>query len=160
MKVKKGSKKRFTSFLKVFEKAVEMTATETNKELARRITRDAKEAIENQEFDWTPLSSKYLARKISEGYDPRTLVRTGEYKDAISWGVTHGKIWAGIPSRKIHEDSGMPLFKLARIHEFGTATIPPRPLWRPILARHLTRRKKFRNAYRAAVMRTIRRLAK
>jgi hypothetical protein len=159
----KRKKKAFTAFLSMFGNTVSLQATAHNKAVAKAMTEEAKEVIEQQRYSHQPLNPDYRDRKEAEGYDTRILIRTGEYLDAISWGVTHGKVWAGVPSRKIHEDSGLPLHVLARIHEFGTATIPPRPVWRPLLSKYTrggTRRQQFAKRYRKAAEQALRRARK
>ena len=148
-------RKSFSKFLAVFEKQVELAATEANKEIAKQFTDEAKEVIENQLYNWEPLKDEYLDSKIKKGYDPRTLIRTREYLESISWGVTQGRVWAGIPAQKIHQGSGLPVRVLARIHEFGTATIPPRPLWRPLLSKYIQQKPEFGRRYRKAVARAV-----
>lgn len=97
--------------------------------------------LESQRYaaEWTPLSERYLAWKIKNKRDPRILISTKEYMQAIeireekqegSKGKSRIVYVVGLPDR-IHQDSGLPFRKLARIHEFGTKRIPARPLWRP-----------------------------
>lgn len=157
MKTRKGQS--MTRFIAAFKQAVELEATKTNKKLAAALVEEVTDAIERQTYDWEPLKPKYLDKKIEQGYDPRTLVRTREYLDSISWGVTGGKIWAGIKMGSMHS-SGLPMAKLARIHEFGTAVVPARPLWRPALSIVLRRNKKYRSAYRAAIRRATKSFAR
>jgi hypothetical protein len=159
----KRKKKAFTQFLAMFGNTVSLQATEGNKEIAKAITDEAKLVIEQQRYRHQPLNPDYRDRKEAEGYDTRILIRTGEYLESISWGVTHGRVWAGVPSRKIHEDSGLPLHVLARIHEFGTSTIPPRPVWRPLLSKYSrggTKRQWFAKRYRKAAEQALRRARK
>jgi len=145
--------KVFTRFMSVFKSEVKLNAAECSKEIAKSMAQEAVDILEDQIYNWEPLTEKYLDYKIKHGYDPRVLIKTGEYKDSISWGVTHGKVWCGIPSRLIHQGSGMLMTKLARIHEFGTATIPARPLWRPLLSKYLRLRPEFAKKYRQAIAR-------
>lgn len=148
----KKQRKRFTRFLAVFRKEVELNATKLTKESAKQIVEDARDAVENQSIDWVSLKPEYLERKEKEGLDPRILIATREYLMTFGWGVTHGKVWCGIPSDVIHEGSGLPAHILGRIHEFGTATIPPRPLWRTVLSNWLRKRKDFARVYRNAAV--------
>ena len=143
--------KSFTRFISVLRSEVVLNAFEVNKEIARRVVQLARQTIKTQAYNWIPLSQKYLERKIAEGYDRRIYIRTGELLDGISWGVTHGRIWVGIPSRKIHKDSGLPLWLLSRFLEFGTSTIPPRPIWRPVLSTVMGERADFAKRYRKAL---------
>jgi phage gpG-like protein len=94
---------------------------------------------------WQPLSERYLAWKKRKKRDLRILIATKEYMQSIEVRREEGTAAAGerriffivgLPD-KIHQDSKMPIRKLARIHEFGLpatkdhAAIPARPLWRP-----------------------------
>lgn len=169
-KVKKQAaqqKQQFTQFLGVFKNSVEMSATETIKEIARDIVKTVKEAIINQTYNWKPLSEKYAAYKERELLDPRIYIATGEFLDSIKWGVTHNKVWVGLPD-KIHQGSGLPLRVLGRIHEFGAKRtvidkdggirrvkfIPPRPVWRPALSSVL-KDPKFAKAYKKKVQQAM-----
>lgn len=154
------AKKRrsFTAFIPVFTREVELQATEANKEVAKQIVTEARAALDEQKYDHKPLNPKYRQKKIDEGHDERILIRTKEYMESISWGVTHGRVWAGVPSRKIHRDSGLLLTVLARIHEFGTSRVPARPLWRPLISSILRRRSEFAAEYRKAAEETVKRL--
>lgn len=154
--------KAFTKFMSVFIEEVSLKAFECNKEIAKAVTEKAKEVIEEQLFDWTPLTKKYLERKITEGYDPRIYIRSREFLMSISWGVTHGRVWSGVPARKIHEDSGLPMHVLARIHEYGAPSvgIPPRPLWRPIISMFVRDKPAFARRYRKAANEAVARRTK
>jgi len=163
-------KKNFTSLISVFTEEVELHAYKCNKEIARAYTKEAKEVIESQRYKWAPLSPRYREEKIQRGYDHRIYIRTGEFLDSISWGVTHKKVWMGIPSRKMHtgkfarsdepDREPIPLRKLARWLEFGTKHIPPRPIWRPLLAKYVRLYPEFGRRYRTAAMRAAKRKAK
>ena len=152
----KQQAKGFTKFLSVLRTEAVLNAYEVNKQIARRIVELSKQKIEQQEYHWIPLSEHYLDQKIREGHDPRIYIRTREFLGSIGWGVTHGRIWAGIPAQKIHEDSGLPLWLLARFLEFGTSRIPPRPIWRPVLSTVMGERPDFAVRYRKALKQSMR----
>jgi hypothetical protein len=159
----KQKKKAFTKFLSVFEKEVSLQAFNCNKEIAKAIAEDAKEAIDQQTYNWAPLSKRYLEYKIQRGFDPRIYIKTRELYNSISWGVTHGKIWTGIPSRKIHPWTGkrrIPISQIARWLEFGTSKMPPRPIWRPLLAKYMLKKPEFAKRYRKAVSQAVARAKK
>jgi hypothetical protein len=167
LKISKHARERksaFTSFMSMFKNSVEMAADETAKEMAKALADEAKTAIVKQAYNWHPLSPRYVAYKKRNKLDPRIYVARGEFVNAISWGVTHGKVWAGLPSRKIHEASGLPLRVLGRILEFGAKRsvitehgiervqfIPPRPIWRTALSKIMGQQKKFARKYRSRV---------
>jgi hypothetical protein len=142
----------YAKFYTLFNKQVKLEALEYLKVLIKEMVDEAKDIIENQSYNWTPLTEKYLEHKIKQGLDPRTLIATRFYLMHIGWGVSHGKIWWGVPNI-IHEPSGLPLPVIARIHEFGTKTIPARPLWRPLLMKYAREAPRFAKRYNDAVKR-------
>lgn len=126
----KKKKKTFTKFISVFKEEVSLAGFKCNKEIAREYSKEAKDVIERQRYNWHPLSPRYLKDKVSKGYDHRIYIRTGELLASISWGVTHGKVWTGIPSRVKHvgkfanpdepKREPTPMWLLARWLEYGT----------------------------------------
>lgn len=179
----KKKRKTHTKFMSVFAEEVELHAFECNKEIAKEMSEEAKEVIESQRYKWRPLSPQYLEDKIEGGYDPRIYIRTGEFLQSISWGVTHGKVWTGIPSRVMHtgkldradapDQRPIPMWLLARWLEFGATQsrvgpsgdlykiiLPPRPIWRPLLAKYARLRPKFGKRYRKALDQAVKRRTK
>lgn len=152
--------KKFVAFLSVFKKQVELKATELTREVAEGIAEEARDILDTQRYNWTPLKEKYVKRKEREGLDTRILIATGELRDSIDWGEEAGKVWCGIPSDEIHSGSDLPMHILARIHELGTATIPPRPLWRPLLAKWMKQRRDLGRKYTKAAASAARKQAK
>lgn len=174
-------RRSFTKFLAVFSEETELHAFECNKEIAKAIAEEAKKVIEGQEYNWRPLSERYLESKIVQGYDPRIYIRTGELLESISWGVTHGKVWTGIPARVMHtgrlaraDESPrppIPMRWLARWLEFGAThkkketksggtyqiILPPRPIWRPILSKFVRLKPEFGKRYRKALTKAVKR---
>lgn len=146
--------------MSVFKNEVQLRSSQFTREVAAGIANDAVDAIENQTFHWKPLSEKYLKWKKSQGLDERILVATEEYKNSISWGEVGNKVWAGISPGAEHESSGLPMSILARIHEFGTKTIPARPLWRPLLSKYTRKSPQFTERYRKAVIDAARKARK
>lgn len=130
--------KRNENFVNVFSNTVlETTARRMNK-LATKFRDKLVSVIENQSFNWKPLSEKYKERKIKEGYDPRIFIRTGDYIDSITVfrdvyrdkGVVYS---IGVEDREHKgEDNDINLVLLARFLEFGTSKMPARPHWRPV----------------------------
>lgn len=114
--------------LKGLDKAME--------KLANKAVREVKKTINQQTETWEPLNEEYEAFKKRTGLDPRKLVATKEYRDSIT--VTKEDVCRyriGPPLKGKHS-SGLPLWKLARILEYGNAqgNLPPRPHYRPVLA--------------------------
>lgn len=109
------------------------TALEEEAEKYAQMVRDA---IYHQQYRWVPLTERYLSWKKRVSRDTRIYLATHEFVQSIQViptedGEEIGFI-VGLPD-KIHVDSGLPLRKLAAIHEFGSPkqNIPARPLWRP-----------------------------
>jgi len=113
------------------------------KEEAERFAEMVRQAVYSQRYKWVPLSQKYLEWKRRTGRDSRILVATREYVESIrivrnevgSWHESEKVVFyeVGLPDI-IHLESGLPIRKLAAIHEFGVPSrrIPARPLWRPV----------------------------
>jgi phage gpG-like protein len=123
------------------------------------------DTLEQQRYAdrWQPLSARYLAWKKRKKRDLRILIATKEYMQSIEVRKEDGAAPAGekrvffivgLPDR-IHQDSKLPIRKLALIHEFGVpatpdhAAIPARPLWRPT-------QEEFKAKHAAKVLERIR----
>lgn len=166
----KKKRKTYTKFISVFKDEIQLHAFKCNKEIAKSYANEAKEVIKKQLYRWAPLSPKYLEDKIQKGYDSRIYIRTGEFLASIMWGVTHGKVWTGIPARVMHtgkfaradepDRKPIPMRVLARWLEYGTTLIPPRPVWRPLLAKYVRLRPDFGRRYRKAADAAIKRKTK
>lgn len=137
-------RKTVPNFVTVFRQSALRGSALELRRWAEEFAQALKSVIRKQLFDWKPLSPEYAKYKERKGLDPRILVATGDYVDAI--GVhreetrTKGVIYrVGFAPGAIHEPSGLPYNRLAHIHEFGvftgTAEIPARPHWRPTIAR-------------------------
>lgn len=137
-------------FYSLFNPSVKLQAFEYLKDLIRELIAEAKQILDEQTYKWQPLSERYARYKERKGLDPRKLIATGFYREHIGWGVSHNKIWFGVPNIE-HEPSGLPLPVLARIHEFGTATVPARPLWRPLLSKYAREAPNFARRYKKEV---------
>jgi len=142
---KKFVEKLGTKIFSVSEKKVKKAAEDYKKLVL--------DTLEQQRYAsrWQPLNAKYLAWKRRVGRDSRILIATREYmqsievvKKPIEDSPVQKRVFfvVGLPD-KIHKDSGIPIRKLARIHEFGATRynkkgqeirIPARPLWRPTMA--------------------------
>lgn len=105
--------------------------------IAADFVSELKKRIQAQSFKgWAPLNVEYKQYKKAKGFDTRTLIKTGEYLNSIGWRRTPaGNISVG-SRKRVHSASGLPMMKLARIHEYGSAKagIPPRPHWGPTIA--------------------------
>lgn len=100
--------------------------------IAREAASFIRRVVYRQRYDWVDLNPQYLESKRKENKDTRTLISTREYVESIrAWRDPRGYWNFGIHPDDKHEESGLPMERLARIHEFGTSSIPARPLWRP-----------------------------
>jgi hypothetical protein len=160
-------KKAYVKFISVFVEEIEMRATKANLEIAEQIAEEAKDIIESQRYRWKPLSAEYLARKIEMGYDERIYIRTSEFLEKIDFGIKDGKVWVGFPEDAMHtgemaradepDKKPIPLWLLARFLEYGTKTIPPRQLWRPLISKYIRNKKKFAKQYREQLKKAVER---
>lgn len=138
------------SSISLFRKDLLLLANDTTRRWAKEIEEEAKRIIEEQAYAWQPLKDSYREKKIERGLDPRILIATRDYLDkGIGSWERNGLIFVG-PKPGRHAPSGLTYQHLARIHEFGTDTIPARPLWRPLIATMKKRSKRFREEYAKA----------
>ena len=97
---------------------------------ARRV----RQVIYNQEYDWEPLSERWLNFKEENGFDERVYIQTGEAVRKIrAWEDKNGN-WHYGPRPNARHHSGLMLWQLFRVLEYGSeaANIPARPVWRPV----------------------------
>lgn len=101
--------------------------------LAKEYARLVVKAIDDQRFryKWTPLSPTFLNYKKKNGYSLGMWEMTGELKNAIRVTKKGNKAIVGYLKKK-HEDTNLYYVELAKILEFGSIRIPPRPLFRLI----------------------------
>jgi hypothetical protein len=111
---------------------------DTRKALAERFIELVRKGIQQQRYRHVPLSTGYLAWKRRMGLDERILIATGDYVRSFQVRREERKgpqgkqiVYTAGPPDEIHPPSGLNYRTLARIHEFGTATIPARPHWGP-----------------------------
>jgi hypothetical protein len=152
--------KKFQQFVPVFHASAVEQGQVLAETMAKDIANEAKTVLRQQKYRWKDLTPRYTRYKQRKGLDPRKLIATGEYLRKIGWWQnSKGQFFAGVRPGARHEASGLPLWKLARIHEFGSRKmqIPARPLWRPVISTVVRRRKKYAAAY---YLNTRRRLQK
>jgi hypothetical protein len=90
-----------------------------------------KRNIRAQKYNWPPLAESTVNRKRREGLDPRMLIATGQYLDAIQV-IPMGTdmVAIGIPA-EAKNDEGKSLAMIGLAHEYGLGlNLPPRPHWR------------------------------
>lgn len=82
---------------------------------------------------WVSLNPAYKEHKIRTGLNPGMWVATERLIESIVV-VRYGmEIQVGIDRRKVEKVSRTPLHLIAKALEYGTDTIPARPLFRPVL---------------------------
>ena len=138
----------------IFQQWCELEANKVTKQIAKEMVAEAVSVLDNQKYNWKPLKEAYKQWKISKGLDERILIATGLYRDSIKWWTRQGRVHFGVPKTKKTAE-GFPLWALARVHEFGTRTVPARPLWRPILSKFIRQRQDFRAMYYKAVNKSL-----
>jgi hypothetical protein len=98
---------------------------DTGDEIAERI----KEYIMNQELALLPLVESYRDRKVAEGYDPRILIRTGEFVDNIEVTDVDESDNTAMVFVSVKDgvgQTGINLKELAEYLEYGTSRMPAR----------------------------------
>lgn len=120
-----------------FEESARQTAERFLRLQAERLTRQLRDAILGQRYNWYPLDPEYLRRKVQQGFDPRILVRTKQYVESLQpFGpeeTEFGVLWRVTVPDEEH-NSGLPFRELARIMEYGRRDGKKpyaRPHWRP-----------------------------
>lgn len=150
--------------VRVFEEAASETADRFLKMEAERLTREMRDVILGQKYNWYPLDPEYLRRKTRQGFDPRILVRTKEYVESIQvFGpedVPNGVLFrVGVPNDDEH-NSGLPFRELARIMEFGRKDGKKpysRPHWRPTWGIFVRDLPTVTSRFRTAILKDFRR---
>lgn len=148
------------NFFSVFNKEALVLANKTTRAAAQQVTKDAKNVIRNQEFNWQELSPRYKEWKKKKGLDERKLMATKTYVNyGIGWWEKEGRIFVG-PRRGIHKPSGLSYQDLARMLEFGTWKMPARQLWRPLLSKAMASSSKFAKEYSKGIVRAHKKASK
>ncbi len=114
---------KFGLFMRNLEADFEATAKSIEKNVAS--------AIIGQRFDWVPLANVTIAKK---GHDT-IYIESRFYVDSLNVKVSKSgrfNLQLAVTPQGTHP-SGIDMQTLAKWLEFGTATIPARPLWRPAI---------------------------
>ena len=155
VKVKTSREELPSHFFSTFKKEVDILANRVTRKAADRTVEVAKEILENQSFKWQALDPDYLKWKQEQGLDERILIATRDYIDnGIGQWEENRRIFVG-PLPGIHKPSGLTYVALSRIHEFGTWSIPARPLWRPLLVIMLKENQGLREEYNKGLRRAF-----
>lgn len=159
----KGKTKRKdlpSNFFPIFKKEALIRANDTSRKFSKEIVKEAKAVIRQQKYDWVPLSEGYAKYKEREGLDPRTLIATKDYvNNGIGVQESQGFIFVG-PKTGIHKPSGVPYRTIAKWFEYGTWTMPARPLWRPLLSSVIRKQKLVALRYRQATAKALKKKLK
>lgn len=135
MRLRRYGIKSYQRFLTVLEDSPVFIAADYLEEIAQDMADDVVKYIEKQPHYWPVLKERYREWKLRNELDERMLIATGDYIDSIGiQQIKRGKgvqIRVGVPNKTI-EDTDLKYDQLARIHEYGTETIPARPHWRPV----------------------------
>ena len=111
-----------------------VTSERMSQIVAERFADKLKRIIEQQSYSWALHSPAYAQYKKRKGLDPRILIATGKYLDAIKPIKNEMGVYeVTVPSTPLGKGKHT-LRDLARWLEFGTVTMPARPHWRPAFA--------------------------
>ena len=117
----KALKKLVTSL----DKNVTKEAKRCIKENAEQVKEDVQTTRKSQTGNWKPLDSDTIKEKAHS----KILLDTGQLVNSIS--VTEmGDTY--VVSPKGTHTGGISNSELAKLHEYGTENMPPRPIFRPI----------------------------
>lgn len=130
-----------------------MSASETLQDMAEKTAEAAKRHIMAQDLAWVALSRRHIKYKKRKGYRSPIYQMTMTYYGAI--GVYKGGsgkntyMAAGVPEGVTNPDTGAELTDVSKWMEFGTRTMPARPLWAPSLREGMAaaaKRNKFKDS--------------
>jgi len=114
--------------------AMQMALSGVSYEMAEEFADDVREILSRQLIAWVPLNREYARYKREMGLDPRILIATGRYINAIQPIEQKDGSWVvSVPAEPLQPGSRYTLKDLARWLEYGTKTMPARPHWRPAM---------------------------
>lgn len=100
----------------------------------------AKTHISKQDLGWRPLKAATISQKVRKGLSSNILVATSSYFQSITSWHKKDTVYIGV-NRTARNKTGQVIANIARVHEYGSGSIPKRPLWRPsfqeVMAWHL-----------------------
>ena len=102
-------------------------------EIAKTFVKQVKHAIDTQKFNFTPLSPQYLQYKRKRGLSLHMWEATSQLKNSLSYYRNGDTITIGWDVSLRHKESKLKVYQIASMLEYGTMTIPPRPLFRTVL---------------------------
>lgn len=120
-----GDIKSLKNLFNSLDKNVVREVEEYMKNQAYEIKEDIQTSIKSQTGNWTPLDSDTVKAKEHS----KILLETGQFVDSIE--VTQlGDDY--VISPKGTHSNGISNSDLAKLHEYGTEKMPPRPVFRPV----------------------------
>jgi hypothetical protein len=161
----------YFQFLNVLGADAVIVANKTNERMAYRIQSNVVSAIEDQTQPLLPLSPKYLAQKIRNGLDPRTLIATEKMLSHIIVWKTGRKgkqvLHVGIHPNAVYRTKtkggkvrSIKVVDVARMLENGTVNMPPRPVWAGVIDDMLFDLKTFHTWYFKKVRKEVEKKAR
>ena len=128
-------RKRRHNYSDVFEKSFAFLTDREFQKFLVFIRDELKSAIINQKYNWAPLTQDYADLKAQKNLDPRILISTSQYLDAIKIRYRKEGKAVGLPLTGLHKNvqggTDLPFHTLAAFLEYGTSSMPARQHWRP-----------------------------
>lgn len=114
-----------------FDKKDKQGLQDFHEYLAEEYSKLIVRAIDDQRYKnkWANLTASHLNYKRKHGHSLKTWEMTGELKNALSVKKRRSLYVVGYPN-KFHSGTKIKYKDLAKVLEFGSITIPPRPLFR------------------------------
>jgi hypothetical protein len=152
IQVARGVDDFITDLDNVVDRTVSVIGERYGMDIAKSFIKDIRAHIEHQIFHHAPLTAAYADWKRKQNLDPRILIATGDYLDAIEAIPLDGGAGVGMRAGRHRNEDGSagPEFDdLADWLENGTkgrrlsalrvnnelGGIPPRPHWQPMIER-------------------------
>lgn len=117
--------------------------------LAKLIQADLIKTIENQSYKskWKPLSPSYLEYKKRKGLSSKIWKASGNMVSSIYKINKKNKILIGVTASRKYPNSKRTLYEVARTLEYGTSTVPARPLFRPVINKYYKNMRRYWNKF-------------
>lgn len=166
----------FNKWVNTLETSLVVQANKTAIRMATRLRDQVVQNILDEKVPGEPLSKKYLNYKVNQGLDSRMLIASGQYVDAIEvWKWMVGDlltVQVGVRPNRVHKKQAtgghqqdvaggkttrMRMVDLARMLEYGTTKMPPRPVWGMTMNQLMDELKTFREWMIRQVNKQIRR---
>jgi len=111
--------------------------------------KELQRAIDEQRYikNWPPLSVQYYEYKKKKGLSLKIWEATGLLVDSITYWRSNDRWVVGIPRKVKYPGTNFPVYKVAKMMEYGTEKMPARKLFYPLylyLRKHI---RVFWNAF-------------